>query len=270
MGVKDSKMWLGVVTIFPDLVKASLKEGVVGRAIELGDISLETINPRDYPLNSYGSVDDRPFGGGPGMVMAAEPLAACVMAARERVRPRILKTALLSPQGTRFSQSIATELSQLDALLLVAGRYEGVDERFITNYVDLEISIGDYVLSGGELAASVVVDVIGRHIDGTLNNPESIECESFADDLLDCPQYTRPRVFEGMEVPEVLLSGDHRAVERWRHQQRIERTWKRRPDLLVQRVNKETESAELRNCVSNAQPANLETVEEESLCEITK
>ncbi|MXZ56351.1 MAG: tRNA (guanosine(37)-N1)-methyltransferase TrmD [Gammaproteobacteria bacterium] len=263
-------MWLGVVTIFPDLVKAMFKEGVVGRAIERGDISFETINPRDYPLNSYGSVDDRPFGGGPGMVLAAEPLAACVQAARERVRPRTLKTALLSPQGTRFSQSLATKLSQLDALLLVAGRYEGVDERFITNYVDLEISIGDYVLSGGELAASVVVDVIGRYIEGTVNNPESIECESFTDDLLDCPQYTRPRVFEGVEVPEVLLSGDHRAVERWRHQQRIEKTWKRRPDLLVQRVNKETESAELRDCVLNAQPANLETVEEESLCEITK
>ncbi|MCY3541147.1 MAG: tRNA (guanosine(37)-N1)-methyltransferase TrmD [Gammaproteobacteria bacterium] len=263
-------MWLGVVTIFPDLVRASLKEGVVGRAIDRGDISLETINPRDYPLNSYGSVDDRPFGGGPGMVMAAEPLAACVQVARERVRPHILKTVLLSPQGTRFSQSLATELSQLDALLLVAGRYEGVDERFITNYVDLEISIGDYVLSGGELAASVVVDVIGRYIEGTVSNPESIECESFTDDLLDCPQYTRPRVFEGVEVPAVLLSGDHRAVERWRHQQRIEKTWKRRPDLLVQRVNEEAESAELRNCVLNAQPANLETVEEESLCEITK
>ena len=172
----DSKMWLGVVTIFPDLVQASLKEGVVGRAIERGDISLETLNPRDYPLNSYGSVDDRPFGGGPGMVMAAEPLAACVRSARERVRPRTLKTVLLSPQGKRFSQSLAKELSQLDALLLVAGRYEGVDERFITNYVDLEISIGDYVLSGGELAASVIVDVIGRYIEGTVNNPESIEC----------------------------------------------------------------------------------------------
>ena len=152
----------------------------------------------------------------------------------------------------------------------MAGRYEGVDERFITNYVDLEISIGDYVLSGGELAASVVVDVLGRYIEGTVSNPESISCESFTDDLLDCPQYTRPRVFEGMEVPDVLLSGDHRAVERWRHQQRIEKTWKRRPDLLVQRVNNDSESAELRNCVLNAQPANLETVEEESLCEITK
>ena len=263
-------MWLGVVTIFPDLVKASLKEGVVGRAIERGDITLETINPRDYPLNSYGSVDDRPFGGGPGMVMAAEPLAACVRAAREKVRPRVLKTVLLTPQGTSFSQSLATELSEFDALLLVAGRYEGVDERFITNYVDLEVSIGDYVLSGGELAAAVVVDVIGRCIEGTVKNPESIECESFIDDLLDCPQYTRPRVFEGTEVPEVLLSGDHRAVERWRHQQRIKKTWERRPDLLVQRVKNETDSAELRNCVLNVQPANLETVEEESQCETTK
>ncbi|MXZ44445.1 MAG: tRNA (guanosine(37)-N1)-methyltransferase TrmD [Gammaproteobacteria bacterium] len=263
-------MWLGIVTIFPDLIRASLNEGVVGRAIERGDITLETINPRDYPLNSYGSVDDRPYGGGPGMVMAAEPLAACVRSARENVKPRTLKTALLSPQGARFSQSLATELSQLDALLLVAGRYEGVDERFIKNYVDLEISIGDYVLSGGELAALVVVDVLGRYIEGTMSNPASIECESFTDDLLDCPQYTRPRVFESLEVPEVLLSGDHCAVEQWRHRQRIEKTWKRRPDLLVQRSYKETESAELRDCVSHAHPANLETIEEESLCETTK
>lgn len=263
-------MWLGIVTIFPDLIKASLKEGVVGRAVERGDITLETINPRDFPLNSYGSVDDRPFGGGPGMVMAAEPLAACVRSARDRVRPLALKTALLSPQGQHLSQSYVPELSQHDALLLVAGRYEGVDERFITKYVDLEISIGDYVLSGGELAALVVVDVLGRYIDGTVGNPKSVECESFTDDLLDCPQYTRPREFEGLAVPEILLSGDHRAVERWRHQQRIEKTWKRRPDLLLRRVCHESEAQELRDCVMSKQPANLETVEEESLCEITK
>lgn len=247
-----------------------MKEGVVGRAVERGDITLETINPRDYPLNSYGSVDDRPFGGGPGMVMAAEPLAACVRSAREKVKPRALKTALLSPQGERFSQSLATKFSQFNALLLVAGRYEGVDERFITKYVDMEISIGDYVLSGGELAALVVVDVLGRYIEGTVGNPESVACESFTDDLLDCPQYTRPREFEGLGVPEVLLSGDHHAVEHWRHRQRIEKTWKKRPDLLLQRVCNESEATELRDCVLSAQPANLETVEEESLCEITK
>ena len=268
--MNDKTMWLGIVTIFPDLIKASLKEGVVGRAVERGDITLETVNPRDFPLNSYGSVDDRPFGGGPGMVMAAEPLAACVRSAREKASPRTLKTALLSPQGERLSQSLATELSQHEALLLVAGRYEGVDERFITKYVDMEISIGDYVLSGGELAALVVVDVVGRYIEGTVGNPESVECESFTDDLLDCPQYTRPREFEGLAVPEVLLSGDHRAVEHWRHRQRIEKTWKRRPDLLVQRVCNKTESSELRDCVLSAQPANLESVEEETLCEITK
>ena len=264
MGLSEKTMWLGIVTIFPDLIKASLQEGVVGRAVERGDITLETINPRNYPLNAYGSVDDRPFGGGPGMVMAAEPLAACVRSAREKVRPRALKTVLLSPQGECFSQSRATEFSQLDALLLVAGRYEGIDERFITRYVDMEISIGDYVLSGGELAALVVVDVLGRYIEGTVGNPESIECESFTDDLLDCPQYTRPREFEGLVVPEVLLSGDHRAVENWRHRQRVEKTWKRRPDLLLQRVCDETESAELRDCMLSAQPANLETVEEDS------
>ena len=268
--MNETTMWLGIVTIFPDLVKASLSEGVVGRAISRGDITLDTFNPRDYAMNSYGSVDDRPFGGGPGMVMAAEPLAACVRSAREKVSPRNLKTVFLSPQGKRFSQSIATEFANLDALLLVAGRYEGVDERFITNYVDLEISIGDYVLSGGELAALVVVDVLSRYIEGTVSNPESVECESFTDDLLDGPQYTRPREFEGLEVPEVLLSGDHRAVERWRHQQRIEKTWKQRPDLLARRDWIESEFAALRDCVSRAQPATLETIEEEPLCETTK
>lgn len=263
-------MWLGIATIFPDLVTASLKEGVVGRAIARGDITLETINPRDYPLNSYGSVDDRPFGGGPGMVMAAEPLAACVRYARERVRPKTLTTALLSPQGTRFEQSFAHELSKLDAVLLVAGRYEGVDERFVKKYVDMEISIGDYVLSGGELAALVIIDVLGRFIDGTVSNPESIEYESFNEDLLDCPQYTRPREFEGLDVPQVLLSGNHRAVESWRQQKRIEKTWKQRPDLLVRRDWNETESAMLRESALHAQPATLETIEEKSLCEITK
>ena len=260
--MSNTTMWLGIVTIFPDLVKASLQEGVVGRAIERGDITLETINPRDFPLNAYGSVDDRPFGGGPGMVMAAEPLAACVRYARERVSPTTLTTAFLSPQGTRFDQSHAKDLSKLDALLLVAGRYEGVDERFITNYVDLELSIGDYVLSGGELAALVVLDVLGRLIDGTVSNPDSIECESFSDGLLDCPQFTRPQEFEGLGVPEVLLSGDHRAIELWRQQQRIEKTWKRRPDLLVRRDWKETESEMLRECAVHVQPATLETIEE--------
>lgn len=263
-------MWLGIATIFPDLVTASLKEGVVGRAIEREDLTLEIINPRDYALNSYGSVDDRPFGGGPGMVMAAEPLAACVRYAREKVNPKTLTTVLLSPQGTRFEQSLAQELSKLEAVLLVAGRYEGVDERFVEKYVDLEISIGDYVLSGGELAALVVIDVLGRFADGTVGNPESIENESFQDGLLDCPQYTRPREFEGLGVPEELLSGDHRAVELWRKQKRFDKTWKKRPDLLVRRDWNTAESAMLRKSASHDQPATLETVEEESLCEITK
>ena len=266
----EKKMWLGIATIFPELVKASLKEGVVGRAIEREDITLEIINPRDYALNSYGSVDHRPFGGGPGMVMAAEPLAACVRFARDRVSPKTLTTALLSPQGTRFEQSHAQELSKLEAVLLVAGRYEGVDERFVEKYVDMEISIGDYVLSGGELAALVVIDVVGRFVDGTVGNPESIEYESFHDGLLDCPQYTRPREFEGLGVPQELLSGDHQAVEHWRKQKRIDKTWKQRPDLLIKRDWNTTESAMLRESASHAQPATLETAEEKSRCETTK
>ena len=267
--MNKTTIWLGIVTIFPDLIKATLSEGVVGRAISRGDITLDIFNPRDYAINSYGSIDDRPFGGGPGMVMAAEPLAACVRSARQRVSPRHLKTVFLSPQGERFSQSLATEFASLDAILLVAGRYEGVDERFITNYVDLEVSIGDYILSGGELAALVIIDVLSRFTEGTVSNPESVACESFTDDLLDCPQYTRPREFEGLEVPGVLLSGDHRAVERWRHRQRIEKTWKQRPDLLAKRNWNESEYADLRDCVSQTQPATLETVEEEPLCETT-
>ena len=263
-------MWLGIVSIFPDLVRGALQEGVVGRAVERGDIVLETINPRDFPLNTYGSVDDRPYGGGPGMVMAAEPLAACVRTARDKVNPKTLTTILLSPQGKCFDQSLAKKLSNFDAVLLVAGRYEGVDERFIAKYVDFELSIGDYVLSGGELAALVIVDVLGRFVDGTVRNPESIEIESFTDGLLDCPQFTRPREFEGLDVPEVLLSGDHAAVEQWRQQQRIDKTWKQRPDLLLHRNQNEQDSVMLSESMLKAQPKTLETEQEISLCAITK
>lgn len=268
--MNKNTMWFGIATIFPDLVHAATQEGVVGRAINRGDITLETINPRTYPLNAYGSVDDRPYGGGPGMVMSAAPLAACVRYARNRVGTKKLTTVLLSPQGVRFEQAHAKTFSQLDALLLVAGRYEGVDERFITNYIDLELSIGDYILSGGELAALVVLDAVGRFIDGTVSNPESISAETFTDGLLDFPQYTRPREFEGVGVPEVLLSGDHRAIERWRKQQQIKKTWKQRPDLLVRRKWTKKESALLRENTAHAQPATLECVEEKTLCAITK
>lgn len=231
----DLKMWFGVVTIFPDLVEAALNEGVVGRAVKTGSIHLNLYNPRDFATDSFKSVDDRPYGGGPGMVMMAEPLADCVKQARSDFPGESIHTILLSPQGATLNQSAVEEYSRLEGLLLVAGRYEGVDERFVEKYVDDEVSIGDYVLSGGELPALVVLDSIARLVSGTLNNPDSISSESYADGLLDFPQYTRPRSFEGLDVPEILLSGDHGKVEVWRHTQAIKRTWTRRPDLLVSR-----------------------------------
>ena len=169
------------------------------------------------------------------MVMMAEPLAECVKQARTDFESETLQTILLTPQGKTLSQNVVREFSELDGLLLIAGRYEGVDERFVENYVDSELSIGDYVLSGGELAALVVLDSVARLVSGTLNNPDSTSTESYSDGLLDFPQYTRPRRFEGLDVPEILLSGDHGKVEKWRHAQAIRRTWNRRPDLLTNR-----------------------------------
>ena len=227
-------MWIGVVTIFPSLITATLQDGVVGRAMQRGDIQLELFNPRDFTDDAHRTVDDRPFGGGPGMVMMAPPLAECVKKARESVGDFGLKTILLSPQGRTFDQETAVELSDEQAILLVAGRYEGIDERFVDQYVDFEISIGDYVLSGGELPALVVLDAVGRLISGTLSNPESTKSESHSGGTLDFPQYTRPRTFEGDEVPEVLLSGNHKEIDDWRRRAAIRRTWNRRPDLLLQ------------------------------------
>lgn len=228
-------MWLGVVTIFPQLIEAALNEGVVGRAIKKGSIELSLFNPRDFAKDKFNTVDDRPYGGGPGMIMMAEPLAECVKHARSEFQSDQLVTILLSPQGKTFNQSLASAFSKLEGMLLIAGRYEGVDERFVEKYVDCEISIGDYVLSGGELPALVVLDSVARLVSGTLSNPESVGAESYSNNLLDFPQYTRPRCFEGLDVPSVLLSGDHQKVNDWRHAQSIKRTWTRRPDLLLTR-----------------------------------
>ena len=228
-------MWFGIVSIFPDLITNALSEGVVGRALEKGELDLEIFNPRNFAVDNYGHIDDRPFGGGPGMVMMAEPLARCVKQARTNVKRESLHTIYLTPQGDRFNQDMAHEFISYESVLLIAGRYEGVDQRFIDKYVDREVSLGDFVLSGGEYAALVILDTVGRLCAGTLNNPESVESESFNNGLLDHPQYTRPREFEGVTVPEILLSGDHRAVEQWRLRVAIERTLDRRPDLLLHR-----------------------------------
>lgn len=224
-------MRIDVLTLFPEFIAQAAGVGVVGRAVERGLVVVKAWNPREYAAGNYRRVDERPFGGGPGMVMLPEPLEACLVAARAdgATGPLIY----LSPQGARFTQARARALAATPGFLLLCGRYEGVDERFIEAHVDEELSIGDYVLSGGELAAAVVVDAVGRLLDGALNDAASAAQDSFEDGLLDCPHYTRSERLGIAGVPEVLLSGDHARIARWRRQQALGRTWRRRPDLLA-------------------------------------
>ena len=224
-------MNIQIVTLFPESVTALLQFGVTGRAVERGLLAVGTHNPRDYATDKHKTVDDRPYGGGPGMVMKVETLRAAIGAARAKAGTEA-KVIYLSPQGRRLDQAGVRELATRGALVLVAGRYEGIDERLIETEVDEEWSIGDYVLSGGELPALVVVDALARLIPGALNDGESAAQDSFENGLLDCPHYTRPEEIDGRRVPEVLLSGDHAAIRRWRMQQMLGRTWQRRPDLL--------------------------------------
>ena len=223
-------MRIDLVTLFPQMVTDLLDYGVTGRALEKGVFELGVWNPRDYTQDRHRTVDDRPFGGGPGMVMKIEPLRQAIAAARQ-VNPEA-KVVYMSPQGRRFDQPLAREVVQQPGLILVAGRYEGIDERLIALEVDEEWSIGDYVLSGGETAAMVVVDAVTRLLPGALGHQDSAEQDSFSVGLLDCPHYTRPDNYQGMQVPPVLLSGDHAAIRRWRLKQSLGRTWLRRPDLL--------------------------------------
>lgn len=225
-------MRIDVVSLFPEFIRQCTQVGVVGRAFERGLMSVQTWNPRDYATDNYRRVDDRPFGGGPGMVMLPEPLTACLNAARA-ADPEPVRVIYLSPQGPALTQMKVRELAAMPRLILVCGRYEGLDERFIEAEVDEELSIGDYVLSGGELAAAVLIDAIGRLQDGALNDAESAAQDSFEDGLLDCPHYTRSDSLGTEGVPAVLLSGDHAAIRRWRRQQSLGRTWLRRPDLLA-------------------------------------
>lgn len=220
-----------VVTLFPGLVTAVAEHGIPRRAVEAGLIGLRCWNPRDYTEDRHRTVDDRPYGGGPGMVMKVDPLRRAIHAAREAAGPGA-KVIYLSPQGRRLDQSAVTDFAGRDALVLIAGRYEGIDERVIELEVDEEWSIGDYVLSGGELGAMVVIDAVTRLLPGALGDEDSAQQDSFMDGLLDCPHYTRPEAVEGKTVPEVLLSGHHGDIERWRRQQSLGRTWLRRPDLL--------------------------------------
>ena len=223
-----------IVTLFPEMVQETATWGVTGRALEMGLVDLRTWNPRDYTSDRHRTVDDRPYGGGPGMVMKVEPL-------REAIRQAKIACGLdalviyLSPQGRRLDQATVKRFALLSALVLVAGRYEGVDERLIEAEVDEEWSLGDYVLSGGELPALVLFDAVVRLLPGVLGHEESALQDSHMDGLLDCPHYTRPEDIDGWKVPIVLQSGNHEAIRRWRLKQSLGRTWVRRPDLLAER-----------------------------------
>ena len=227
-----------VVTLFPEMFSAITKSGITSRALEAGLWRLQTWNPRDFTKDNYRTVDDRPYGGGPGMVMLAEPLEKALEAARAAGGGRVV---YLSPQGRRLEHRKVMALSTESAVTLLCGRYEGIDERLLARRVDEELSLGDFVLSGGELAAMALIDAVVRQLPGALGDQASALEESFADALLDCPQYTRPEIYAGEPVPQVLLSGHHREIRRWRLKQSLGRTWLRRPDLLHERAMSDEE-----------------------------
>ncbi|MEO8003140.1 MAG: tRNA (guanosine(37)-N1)-methyltransferase TrmD [Arenimonas sp.] len=235
-------MRIDVITLFPDFIAQSAGIGVVGRSQERELLQVKAWNPRDYATGNYRRVDERPFGGGPGMLMLNEPLTTCLEAIRgDSEIPA--KLIYLSPQGTPLTQAKAKELATSERLILLCGRYEGVDERFIERNIDEEISIGDYVLSGGELAAAVLIDAVGRLQNGALGHADSAAQDSFEDGLLDCPHYTRSENWGTDGVPPVLLSGDHAAIAKWRRQQSLGRTWLRRPELLAGRQLNKADTA---------------------------
>ena len=243
-GVAGGPRRYDVVTLFPEMFAALTGSGITRRAIDRGLYALEFHNPRDFTSDPHRTVDDRPYGGGPGMVMLAEPLTQAIRAARaaqQAALGRSGRVIYLSPQGRRLAQEVVLELAAEPALVLLCGRYEGVDQRLIDREVDEELSLGDFVLSGGELPAMVLLDAIVRQLPGALNTAGSAQEDSFADGLLDCPHYTRPELYEDERVPDVLLSGNHAAIRRWRLKQSLGRTWLRRPDLLGARPLSKTE-----------------------------
>lgn len=224
-------MRFDVISLFPELIQAVTRHGITGRAVEQGLLQVVQWNPRDYAQDRHRTVDDRPYGGGPGMVMRGEPLHDCLQAVRQEA-PADSKTVYLSPQGRRLDQAAVKNFAGRAGMILVAGRYEGIDERFIEAEIDEEWSIGDYVLSGGELPAMVLIDAVTRLLPGALGDADSAEQDSFSEGLLDCQHYTRPEEADGRRVPDVLLSGDHIKIALWRRQQALGRTWQRRPDLI--------------------------------------
>ena len=227
-------MTFDIVTIFPAMVRAGLAEGVVGRGIAAGVLDVEVHDLRDYTTDRHRTVDDRPYGGGPGMVLKYEPMRDAIRALRGRLPPGV-REIVLTAQGRPFDQAMARELAAAPGMLLVSGRYEGIDERILAVEVPTEVALGDFVLSGGELAAAVIIDAVARLLPGVLGDENSHVEDSYTAGLLDCPQYTRPEIADGMAVPAVLLGGDHAAVRRWRLKQALGRTWLKRPALLAGR-----------------------------------
>ncbi|MFM4864464.1 tRNA (guanosine(37)-N1)-methyltransferase TrmD [Aeromonas caviae] len=224
-------MWIGVISLFPEMFRAITEHGVTGRAVKSGLLQIECWNPRDFTHDKHRTVDDRPYGGGPGMLMMVQPLRDAIHSAKQAAGDGA-KVIYLSPQGRKLTQAGVTELATNQKLILVAGRYEGIDERVIQTEVDEEWSIGDYVLSGGELPAMTLIDAVSRLVPGVLGDQASAEQDSFTDGLLDHPHYTRPEVLDGLTVPEALTSGNHEVIRRWRLKQSLGRTWQRRPELI--------------------------------------
>jgi len=229
------RLTVGVITLFPEMFKAITDSGVTGRAVKQELLSLRCWNPRDFTEDKHRTVDDRPYGGGPGMVMKVEPLRRVIKVAKQAMGSNT-KVIYLSPQGRQLAQQGVETLATQSKLIFIAGRYEGIDERLVLAEVDEEWSIGDYVLSGGELAAMVMIDTIVRQLPGVLGHEQSAKQDSFAEGLLDCPHYTRPEQLAGVPVPAVLLSGDHEKIRRWRLKQALGRTWLRRRDLIEARI----------------------------------
>ena len=224
-------MWIGVISLFPEMFRAITEHGVTGRAVKSGLLQIECWNPRDFTHDKHRTVDDRPYGGGPGMLMMVQPLRDAIHAAKQAAGDGA-KVIYLSPQGRKLTQAGVTELATNQKLILVAGRYEGIDERVIQTEVDEEWSVGDYVLSGGELPAMTLIDAVSRLVPGVLGDQASAEQDSFTDGLLDHPHYTRPELLDGLAVPEALTSGNHEVIRRWRLKQSLGRTWQRRPELI--------------------------------------
>lgn len=235
-------MWIGVVTLFPEMFEAITRNGVTGRAVRNGLLDVQCWNPREFTKDKHRTVDDRPYGGGPGMLMKVQPLRDAIHAAKQTAGDKT-RVIYLSPQGRRLDHSGVKELAACERLILVAGRYEGIDERLVETEIDEEWSLGDFVLSGGELPAMVMIDAVSRLVPGVLGHQDSATEDSFCDGLLDCPHFTRPEELDEMSVPDVLLSGNHEAIRRWRLKQQLGRTWKRRPDLLDDlRLDKEQQT----------------------------